>query len=58
MEKKAYKPEEVKTMLGIGTNSVYELMKRKDFPAFKIGANWIIPCEEFNKWLYNQCNNR
>ena len=38
-------------MLGIGKNQTYELIKSKRFPVLKIGKDYLIPMEGFDRWL-------
>ncbi len=44
----------VKDILGISQTSVYELMKRNDFPSMKIGGRYIISKEKFIEWIDKQ----
>ena len=41
--------QEVSNFLGLGLSQVYELVKRIDFPAFKVGSR--IPKDKFLTWL-------
>ena len=45
---------EVSDYIGLGMSQVYELIKRVDFPAFKIGNRIFIPKEQFLAWIDNQ----
>jgi hypothetical protein len=45
---------QIQERLHIGTNSVYELAKRKDFPAFKVAGRWLISEDAFNEWVAKQ----
>ena len=45
---------QIQERLHIGSNSVYELAKRKDFPAFKIARRWLISEDAFNEWVAKQ----
>ena len=37
--------------LGLGLSQVYELVKRIDFPAFKVGSRIFVPKDKFLTWL-------
>ena len=39
------------TFLGLGLSQVYELVKRIDFPAFKVGSRIFVPKDKFLTWL-------
>lgn len=51
MEKITYNVKEVAKLLGINTTAAYELAKRKDFPAIRVGKRIIVPKEAFRSWL-------
>lgn len=50
-------PEEARSYLGnIGRNRMYEdLLKRKDFPAFKMGNKYFVNRELLQEWANKQC---
>lgn len=49
-------PSEAMKYLGVGRNRMYEdLLKRKDFPAFKLGSKYFINRELLNEWAKKQC---
>lgn len=48
--------EELAKELKIGRNGAYELVYRKDFPAFKVGKKILIPYEGLCSWVNAQCN--
>lgn len=50
--------EETAQCLKTSTDTVYVLVKSKDFPAIKIGGKWKIVKAELNVWLRNQCLNK
>ncbi|EHN13111.1 helix-turn-helix domain-containing protein [Clostridium sporogenes] len=51
-------PNECMKILGIGRNRLYEdLLKREDFPSFKIGNKYFINRELLQDWANNQCKN-
>ena len=39
--------QEVSNFLGLGLSQVYELVKRIDFPAFKVGSRIFVPKDKF-----------
>lgn len=44
--------QEVSNFLGLGLSQVYELVKRIDFPAFKVGSQVsFVPKDKFLTWL-------
>ena len=44
--------KEVAQILNMGINQTRNLINRKDFPKIKVGERkWIIPEDEFNKWI-------
>lgn len=42
---------EIRGILKIGSNSVYNLIHSKSFPVRRIGRSYRIPCESFLLWL-------
>lgn len=52
MEKKiTYNVREVAELLNINVAKAYELTKRKDFPAIRLGRRIVVPKDAFFKWL-------
>lgn len=45
---------EVADYIGLAMANVYELTKRVDFPAFRIGKRVFIPREQFLSWIDKQ----
>lgn len=50
----ALKPKQAAKLMGIGTNAIYNLCHRADFPAIKVGAGYIIPTDALRNWLLRQ----
>ncbi|HCL4448284.1 TPA: helix-turn-helix domain-containing protein [Clostridium botulinum] len=49
-------PTEAMKFLGVGRNRMYEdLLKRKDFPAFKMGCKYFVNRELLQEWANKQC---
>ncbi|EPY2274560.1 helix-turn-helix domain-containing protein [Clostridium sporogenes] len=49
-------PTEAMKILGVGRNRIYcDLLKRKDFPAFRIGEKYFINRELLQEWANKQC---
>lgn len=51
MEKIVFNMREIAEMLGINVPKAYELARRKDFPAIRLGRRIIVPKEAFFRWL-------
>lgn len=49
-----YNIPEVAVLLDINVIKAYELSKRKDFPAVRIGRRIIVPKQAFHRWLDSQ----
>ncbi|BER92715.1 helix-turn-helix domain-containing protein [Atrimonas thermophila] len=45
------RPKDVQKILGIGKAKAYELFRRHDFPAVKLGRSWYVSLKAFQKWL-------
>ncbi len=50
-EKAVYNVQEVAKLLDINVTKAYELVRRRDFPALRIGKRIVIPKKTFEKWL-------
>nr|PZN06534.1 MAG: excisionase [Caldicoprobacter oshimai] len=50
-EKAVYNVQEVAKLLDINVTKAYELVRRRDFPALRIGKRIVIPKKAFEKWL-------
>lgn len=46
-----YTPAEVQAMLGIKLQTVYDMLRSGEIPAIRIGRNYKIPKEKFDRWL-------
>lgn len=56
VEKIVIAPKEAMTILGVGRNTMYEvLLKDKNFPAFKIGSKFYINKDKLQEWADKQC---
>lgn len=49
-----YTIAEIQKLLKIGKNQAYNLCKRDDFPAVRVGLVWRVPKREFEKWVAKQ----
>lgn len=47
--------KEISNVLGIGLNQAYELVKKDDFPSFRIGQKYLVPKDKFEEWINAQC---
>lgn len=45
---------DVQKVLGIGKNSAYTLVSRRDFPSFRAGKVIRIPVKQFEEWVDRQ----
>ncbi|MDU6879048.1 MAG: helix-turn-helix domain-containing protein [Clostridium botulinum] len=49
-------PTEAMKVLGVGRNRMYEdLLKRKDFPSWKLGSKYFVNRELLQEWANKQC---
>ncbi|QGH20882.1 helix-turn-helix domain-containing protein [Clostridium butyricum] len=56
IEKLVISPEEFMKAYGFGRNMVYtDLLKRKDFPSFRIGKKYFINVNKLGEWFDSQC---
>ena len=46
--------QEVSDFIGLGMSQTYDLIRRIDFPAFKIGNRIFVPRNKFLAWIDNQ----
>jgi len=51
-------PEEVAKKLRVTTWTIYNLIKRGELPAFRVGAQWRIPQEEVNAMIERSVNKK
>lgn len=51
MNKQFYTVTEIRDILTIGTNKAYNLIKSDGFPSIKIGRKYLVPKDEFDKWV-------
>lgn len=54
MDKLTYSPTEAAQVLGVSRPTVYQLMKRADFPAFKVGSRTLVSAEGLRAWVQAQ----
>lgn len=47
--------DEVMDFLGIGRNTIYELLNDKKIKAFKIGKVWKIPRKSLDEYINSEC---
>ncbi|MFL0194189.1 helix-turn-helix domain-containing protein [Clostridium sp. WILCCON 0269] len=52
-------PIEAMELLGVGRNTMYEnLLKRDDFPAFKLGSRYFVSLELLQEWANKECSKK
>ena len=56
LEPLAVSAPEAARLLGVSKPTVYQLMNRADFPAFKIGTRTLISVEGLREWTRKQVN--
>lgn len=54
MDKLAYSSTETAQVLGVSRPTVYQLMKRADFPVFKVGTRTLVSAEGLRAWVREQ----
>ena len=43
--------KDVSNLLGVSLSTAYELMHEDDFPSLRVGNRYVIPKEDFQKWV-------
>ena len=56
LEPLAVSAPEAARLLGVSKTTVYQMMNREDFPAFKVGARTLISVEGLREWIRKQVN--
>lgn len=56
LEPLAISAPEAARLLGVSKPTVYQMMNREDFPAFKVGARTLISVEGLREWIRKQVN--
>lgn len=54
MDKLAYSSTETAQVLGVSRPTVYQLMKRVDFPVFKVGNRTLVSADGLRAWVQAQ----
>lgn len=54
MDKLTYSPSEAVEVLGVSRPTVYTLIKRDGFPAFKVGARTLVSVDGLREWVRRQ----
>ena len=44
--------------VGVSIPTMADFVQREDFPAFKAGRRWVIPCDLLKQWLEQQAGQR
>jgi len=47
-------PTEAARLLGVSRPTVYQYLRREDFPSFKIGGRTLISVEGLREWVRKQ----
>lgn len=53
-DKLTYSPTETAQVLGVSRPTVYSLLRRADFPAFKVGSRTLVSAEGLRAWVAQQ----
>ena len=56
LEPLAVSAPEAARLLGVSKPTVYQMMNREDFQAFKVGARTLISVEGLREWIRKQVN--
>jgi len=51
IQKYALTVNEARECIGVGQNTMYQLVKRPDFPTLRINRKILIPVKEFESWI-------
>jgi excisionase family DNA binding protein len=54
VEKICLNVTEVAEVLGVSRPTVYQLLRRADFPSFKVGNRTLVPKASLENWVINQ----
>ena len=54
MDRLTYSPSEAAEVLGVSRPIVYTLLRRADFPAFKVGTRTLISVDGLKEWVKKQ----
>ncbi|MBQ7562382.1 MAG: helix-turn-helix domain-containing protein [Lachnospiraceae bacterium] len=46
-----YNVKDLQTTLKIGRDKAYRLMASKDFPSMRIGKNYVVSSDAFQRWV-------
>lgn len=57
-EKLTYTPKEAAKVLGVGTNTIYKLLKEDDFPSMMISEKYYISKKGLQEWIDRQINQK
>lgn len=47
----AYTVEDVAERLGISRGLAYQLAREKRFPVIRLGKRFVVPADEFERWI-------
>jgi excisionase family DNA binding protein len=50
-QRKAYRPEEVAQLLGLGRTTVFELLRTGEMESVKAGRARLVPADAIDRWL-------
>ncbi len=54
MEPLAVSAAEAARLLGVSRPTIYQYLKREDFPSFKLGGRTLVSTEGLREWIRHQ----
>lgn len=54
MENRGLGMQEARKIIGVSYPTMLQLVNSQGFPAFRVGAKWIIPYEQLMDWMRKQ----
>lgn len=53
-EKLTYTPKEAAKIIGVGSNTIYSLIKDDDFPSYMVAGKYYVSKQGLEKWVQAQ----
>lgn len=58
MQKATFTVKELSQYMGVSLALAYELTEREGFPLLRMGRKKVIPIEQLNRWMNEQCQKK